>query len=96
MSNIAGDLEIAACKAIGHIKAVAKADEGGYLMVSVTSTGKTPDIKGRLPTRISQLKIALNVIVYGINLNTVEAIVDARFGAACLMRALPAQSEKSV
>ena len=85
LSNIAGDLEIAACKAIGHIKAVAKADEGGYLMVSVTSTGKTPDIKGRLPARISQLKIALNVIVYGINLNTVEAIVDARFGAAGLM-----------
>jgi len=96
LSNIAEDLELAACKAIGHIKAVAKAAEGGYLMVSVTSTGKTPDIKGRLPARISQLKIALNVIVYGINLNTVEEIVDARFGEDGLMRALPAQSENSV
>ncbi len=95
LKNIAEDLELAACKAIGHIKAVAKAAEGGYLMVSVTSTGKTPDIKGRLPARISQLKIALNVIVYGINLNTVEEIVDARFGEDGLTRALPAQSEVS-
>ncbi len=95
LRNIAEDLELAACKAIGHIKAVVKAAEGGYLMVSVTATGKTPDIKGRLPARISQLKIALNVIVYGINLNTVEAIVDARFGEDGLRRALPAKSEKS-
>jgi G3E family GTPase len=94
LKNIAGDLEIAACKAIGHIKAVAKAAEGGYLMVSVTSTGRAPDVKGRLPARISQLKIALNVIVYGINLNTVEEIVDARFGEDGLWRALPAQLEK--
>jgi len=85
LSKIAADLEAAACKAIGHIKAVAKAAEGGYLMVSVTTAGKNPDVKGRLPSKMSQLKIALNVIVYGIDLTAVETIIDARLGAAGLL-----------
>ena len=80
LKNIAADLENAACRAIGHIKAVVKAAEGGYLLFSVTAAGKEPDIKGRLPGKTTQLQIVLNVIVYGINAGVVERIVDSRLG----------------
>jgi G3E family GTPase len=80
LKNIAADLERAACQAIGHIKAVVKAAEGGYLLFSVTAAGKEPDVKGRLPGKITSLQIVLNVIVYGIDASVVEGIVDSRLG----------------
>jgi G3E family GTPase len=82
LKNIAADLENAACRAIGHIKAVVKAAEGGYLLFSVTAAGKEPDVKGRLPGKATQLQIVLNVIVYGIDAGVVERIVDSRLGNA--------------
>jgi Ni2+-binding GTPase involved in maturation of urease and hydrogenase len=69
------ELDQAGCKLIGHIKAIAKSPGGGYMMFSITSAGQDPDIKGLLPRRPEKLEIALNVIVYGINHDTVEKIV---------------------
>ncbi len=75
LKEISLELEQAGCKIIGHIKAIAKCSNGGYMMFSITSAGEFPDIKGRLPRKPEKLEIALNVIVYGIDKDIVEKIV---------------------
>jgi Ni2+-binding GTPase involved in maturation of urease and hydrogenase len=79
IQGIGNDLEIAGCKVIGHIKAVAKSPQGGYLMASATSIEQRPHLKGRLPSgKLNQLEIALNVIVYGVEEDQIAEIVAKR------------------
>jgi G3E family GTPase len=79
LCRISSELEKSGCELIGHIKAVAKSPGGGYMAFSVTSFGQTPEIKGRLPRKPQSLKIALNVIVYGLSGDIVEKIVTDNF-----------------
>ncbi len=79
VQGIGHDVINAGCEVIGHIKAVAKTANGGYLMASATSSGQRPHLKGRLPSgQIDELKVALNVIVYGIEKDTIAEIVEIR------------------
>ena len=69
-------LEKAGCKVIGHIKAVVQTEKSGYLMASITSFGKTPDIKGRLPSGIlDSVNITINIIVYGVTKDEIAEVV---------------------
>ncbi len=68
------EFEKAGCKLIGHIKTAVKAT-GGYMLFSITSAGKTPNIKGRLPRNPEKLKIIINIIIYGIKRDIVKNIV---------------------
>lgn len=79
LRKISSELEKSGGELIGHIKAVAKSPGGGYLAFSVTAFGQTPDIKGRLPRKPQSLKIALNVIVYGVSRDIVEKIAAENF-----------------
>lgn len=79
INGIANDLEESGCTVIGHIKAIAKTLNGGYLMVSATSMGQRPHLRGRLPSgELEPLQITLNVIVYGVHKEKITEIVNTR------------------
>lgn len=61
---------------IGHIKALALFPGGEYIQLSVTNAREQASIKGYVPEGVSQLKLNLNVIVYGPDYELVEKITD--------------------
>lgn len=58
---------------IGHIKGLALFDDGGYLRISVVSSDHA-EVEGRVPPETTSLLLSLNVIVYGIDRDTLERI----------------------
>jgi hypothetical protein len=59
---------------IGHIKALALFAEGDYLQVSVIDPALPAGVKGCVPPDCTELRLTLNVIVYGLNRDLVERI----------------------
>ena len=59
---------------IGHIKALALFDGGGYLRVSVISATHAPTAEGRAPDDLTTLSLTLNVLVYGLPAATLHDI----------------------
>lgn len=59
---------------IGHIKALALFDGGGYLRVSAVSAAHAPTAEGRAPDALAALTLTLNVLVYGLPAATLHAI----------------------
>jgi hypothetical protein len=59
---------------IGHIKALALFPDGGYVQVSVVSPRLRANVKGSVPTNCTELELALNVIVYGLERALIEQI----------------------
>lgn len=59
---------------IGHIKALALFPDGGYVQVSVVSPTLPASVKGSVPAGCTELELALNVIVYGLEHDRVEHI----------------------
>jgi hypothetical protein len=51
---------------IGHIKALALFDSGGYLRVSAVSATHEPTVDGCTPDGLSAVSVTLNVHVYGL------------------------------
>jgi hypothetical protein len=66
---------------IGHIKAVALFSDGTYLRASVVSPDNPAEIEGQVPSGVTELKLSLNVIVYGLDHGTLARITrDAAIG----------------
>jgi len=63
------------CNLIGHIKGMIDGGNAGSLFFSLTSFNKEPHFKGDMQ-HVKEIKVTLNVIVYGINENQLEAKVD--------------------
>lgn len=61
---------------IGHIKALALFPGGDYLQVSVINPTLPAGVKGRVPPNCTELKLSLNVIVYGLDRDLVERIAS--------------------
>jgi hypothetical protein len=59
---------------IGHIKALALFPGGDYLQVSVINPALPAGVKGRVPPDCTELRLTLNVIVYGLERDLVERI----------------------
>jgi hypothetical protein len=61
---------------IGHIKALALFPGGYYLQVSVIDPTLPAGVKGRVPPDCTELRLTLNVIVYGLDRDLVERIAS--------------------
>ncbi len=59
---------------IGHIKALALFPSGDYFQVSVVKPGIPAGVKGHVPQDCTELRLTLNVIVYGLERDLVERI----------------------
>jgi hypothetical protein len=59
---------------IGHIKALALFPGGDYLQVSVIDPALPAGVKGCVPPNCMELRLALNVIVYGLERDLLERI----------------------
>jgi hypothetical protein len=62
---------------VGHIKALALFPGGNFLRVSVVSPSLPADQEGDVPSGCTDLDLALNVIVYGLERAMLERIVHA-------------------
>jgi len=72
-SELIGFIECSGCKLIGHIKGLVKADNGSYLMCSITSFEEGGRFKGRVTGSINSAVLTVNFILYGIDSNTIES-----------------------
>jgi len=59
---------------VGHIKALALLPAGGYVQVSVVSPTAPASVKGSVPAGVTELDLALNVVVYGLERDLLEHI----------------------
>ncbi len=60
---------------IGHIKALALFADNQYLRVSVISSSHPADIEGNPPESFKELKMTLNVLVYGLSRDVIQRLV---------------------
>jgi hypothetical protein len=70
LSGLTDALKHAGCELIGHIKG-AIATEEGYLVFSVTSFEEGVRFKGGIPGEIFEVQNTINIIVYGVEPDTV-------------------------
>jgi hypothetical protein len=61
---------------IGHIKALVLFPGGDYLQVSVIDPDLPAGVKGHVPLDCTELRLTLNVIVYGLDRDLVERIAS--------------------
>lgn len=61
---------------IGHIKALALFPGGDYLQVSVIDPALPAGVKGCVPPNCTELRLTLNVIVYGLKRDLLERIAS--------------------
>jgi hypothetical protein len=59
---------------IGHIKALALFNDGGYLRVSVVSPTLPAGVEGSVPPDCSELMLTLNIIVYGLGCDALQQL----------------------
>ncbi len=74
LAALARACEAAGPCVIGHIKALALFDGGGYLRVSAVSATHAPTAESRAPDNLATLSLTLNVLVYGLPAATLHAI----------------------
>ncbi|MDR3562809.1 MAG: hypothetical protein P4N59_15420 [Negativicutes bacterium] len=61
---------------VGHIKALALFPDNTYVHVSVVSPTRPASLQGRVPVGCRQLSLSLNVIVYGLEYEQIEALTN--------------------
>ena len=76
LSELKGCLREQGCRLIGHIKGVFEAGEKGQLFFSVTSFDQKTRYKGKLTGSLEEIDFALNVIVYGVEGEKIEPLVQ--------------------
>jgi len=77
MSRISMDCVEEGVKLIGHIKSITDIPDGGYLACSVTNHEGRVRTDGELNGG-SSFEMILNVMIYGLEMDVVERIVDRR------------------
>jgi hypothetical protein len=60
---------------IGHIKALALFADSQYLRVSVISSSHPASMEGNPPESFKELKMTLNVLVYGLSRDAIQRLV---------------------
>jgi len=75
LSALASSLHDDGCRLIGHIKGLLEVEGNEHLFFSVTSFEEKASYKGELPHEISKAKLTVNVIVYGVEQESVEKVV---------------------
>ena len=80
LSDIATSLKKEGCTLIGHIKGQLDAQEEGTIYFSLTTFNGSPRFKSEIKTSIIQVKLTINIIVYGILGKSVENIFKQEFG----------------
>jgi hypothetical protein len=65
-------LKNSGCQLIGHIKGIVDANEQGFLAFSITSFDEDVHYKGEINGRIKYATFLLNVIVYGVDQESIE------------------------
>ncbi len=74
METLARKCEESGTCIIGHIKALAIFPDNGFLQISVISAKIPASLKGGVPNGCTELKLSLNVIVYGLKYEVVERL----------------------
>jgi hypothetical protein len=79
ISALTSSLRDDGCQLIGHIKGLLEFEENEHLFFSVTSFEEKASYKGELPHEISKAKLTINVIVYGVEQESVERAIREGF-----------------
>ena len=75
LNNLTVSLKNNGCKLIGHIKGMLDAGENGHLFFSVTSFEQRAQFKGSLSGKCEKINLTLNVIVFGVDEETIKELV---------------------
>ncbi len=76
MYKIALLLYEAGADLIGNLKLIVKSDKDGYLLISTTSFSRYPEATGKLPAGYSKVVFNMNAMIYGIEENRLDSIVN--------------------
>ena len=79
LSDLAEGLEEDGGRLIGHIKGLIDAGERGHLAFSVTSLEEGARFKGEMLGEITEAVLTINVIVYGVQEEIVERMLEEAF-----------------
>jgi hypothetical protein len=79
LSELCGGLGQNGGSLVGHIKGMIDADEKGRLLFSITSFEEGARFKGEMVGRITEAILTINVIVYGIEEEFVEKVLEEAF-----------------
>jgi len=80
LSELTSGLQEDGGRLIGHIKGLVEAEEKGHLLFSITSFEEAARFKGELVGKITEAALTINVIVYGVEEEIVETMLEAAFG----------------
>jgi hypothetical protein len=89
LEYVAVQCESAGPYVIGHIKALARFPEGGYIRVSTISSTRPPSVEvgGIVPEVSEDLLLTINVLVHGLPLAEARRIVGNTAAGLALARA---------
>ena len=79
LSELCGGLGQNGGRLVGHIKGMIDADEKGHLLFSITSFEEGARFKGEMVGRITEAVLTINVIMYGIEKESVEEVLEEAF-----------------
>lgn len=84
LADLAQTLEQEGCRLIGHIKALAHSHPQGHLYASLVSLEQGVSLRGELPSTWQEVRLTLNLIVYGLEQERLPALLDR-----CVERGFP-------
>ena len=79
LSELTSGLQEDGGRLIGHIKGLVEAEEKGHLLFSITSFEEAARFKGELVGEITEAALTINVIVYGVEEEIVETMLESAF-----------------
>ena len=79
LSELTSGLQEDGGRLIGHIKGLVEAEEKGHLLFSITSFEEAARFKGELVGEITEAALTINVIVYGVEEEIVETMLEEAF-----------------
>ena len=79
LSELTSGLQEDGGRLIGHIKGLVEADEKGHLLFSITSFEEAARFKGELVGEITEAVLTINVILYGVEEEIVETMLEEAF-----------------
>lgn len=72
LSDLTGFLKDNGCWLVGHIKGLFDAGDSGQLFFSIISFTDGIQYKGELVSEVAEAKLSMNVIVYGVEEESIE------------------------
>ena len=78
--DLARSLEAEGCRLIGHIKALVQGVPEGHLYASLVSVGQGVSLRGEMPEEVEEVRLTVNVIVYGVDPARLPGLLDESVG----------------